>query len=144
MGDPSKIVLLERVLEVMKRDNLLNLVLETGQHFKCGLHQVEKEFPNMIHSVRGRGTLLAFTACSPQLRDKIIVNLKKCGKFDSFTLPGRFWTIPTIFYVIKARYYPQNVAYLLPFYLAYIVAFLQSLTLSENVRIYGDDRCHVT
>ncbi|XP_026746760.1 4-aminobutyrate aminotransferase, mitochondrial isoform X1 [Trichoplusia ni] len=101
MGDPSKIVLLERVLEVMKRDNLLNLVLETGQHFKCGLHQVEKEFPNMIHSVRGRGTLLAFTACSPQLRDKIIVNLKKCGVMGGACGPAAVRLRPALIFEKK-------------------------------------------
>jgi 4-aminobutyrate aminotransferase/(S)-3-amino-2-methylpropionate transaminase len=30
MGDPSKVLLLEKVVEVVKRDNLLNLAQESG------------------------------------------------------------------------------------------------------------------
>jgi 4-aminobutyrate aminotransferase/(S)-3-amino-2-methylpropionate transaminase len=33
MGDPSKILLLEKVVEVVKRDNLLNLAQESGNRF---------------------------------------------------------------------------------------------------------------
>ncbi|XP_028170076.1 4-aminobutyrate aminotransferase, mitochondrial, partial [Ostrinia furnacalis] len=81
MGDPGKLILLERVLNVIKKENLLNLVSETGNVLKGGLHDLEKEFPNLMNSVRGRGTFLAFNSCSTEMRDKINNNLKTNGKF---------------------------------------------------------------
>ncbi|KPI91462.1 4-aminobutyrate aminotransferase, mitochondrial [Papilio xuthus] len=79
MGDPGKLILLEKVLEVIKSDNLIRLTQEVGGHLKKGLHQLEKEFPNVINSVRGRGTFLAFDATTSELRDKINNNMKKNG-----------------------------------------------------------------
>ncbi|CAG9783729.1 unnamed protein product [Diatraea saccharalis] len=79
MGDPGKLILLERVLKVIKQENLLSLVQKSGAILKDGLHELEKEFPNLINSVRGRGTFLAFTVCNTELRDKLNNNLKKNG-----------------------------------------------------------------
>ncbi|PZC84408.1 hypothetical protein B5X24_HaOG204982 [Helicoverpa armigera] len=79
MGDPSKLILLEQVLKVIKTEKLLDLVQCTGKVLKCGLHELECEFPDKINSVRGRGTFLAFDATSPEMRDKIMGNLKKNG-----------------------------------------------------------------
>ncbi|KAJ8725637.1 hypothetical protein PYW08_003820 [Mythimna loreyi] len=79
MGDPSKLIMLDRVLKVIKTDKLLDLVQESGRILKCGLHDLECEFPNMINSVRGRGTFLSFDVSTVALRDKIIGTLKKNG-----------------------------------------------------------------
>ncbi|CAG9585485.1 unnamed protein product [Danaus chrysippus] len=88
MGDPGKLILLEKVLNVIKNEKLLENVNETGNVLKCGLHQLEKEFPNLVNSVRGRGTFLAFNSCTTECRDKINADLKKngvlggvCGEF---------------------------------------------------------------
>lgn len=80
MGDPGKLILLERVLKVIKQENLLDLVNKTGNVLKNGLHDLEKEFPGVIHSVRGRGTFLAYNAPTTETRDKINAGLKKNGK----------------------------------------------------------------
>ncbi|KAI8435015.1 hypothetical protein MSG28_003449 [Choristoneura fumiferana] len=79
MGDPGKLILLERVLKVIMQENLLATVGCTGLKLKEGLHQLENEFPNHINSVRGRGTFLAYNAPTTELRDKINNNLKKKG-----------------------------------------------------------------
>ncbi|KAJ8722731.1 hypothetical protein PYW07_003911 [Mythimna separata] len=79
MGDPSKLTMLDTVLKVIKTDKLLDLVQESGRVLKCGLHDLECEFPNIINSVRGRGTFLSFDVSSAALRDKIIATLKKNG-----------------------------------------------------------------
>ncbi|XP_028041663.1 4-aminobutyrate aminotransferase, mitochondrial [Bombyx mandarina] len=79
MGDPGKLILLERVLKVIKQENLLDLVNKTGKVLKNGLHDLEKEFPGVIHSVRGRGTFLAYNAPTTETRDKINAGLKKNG-----------------------------------------------------------------
>ena len=81
MGDPGKLILLEKVLQVIKNENLLCLVNETGKYLKNGLHDLEKEFPNIINSVRGRGTFLSFNS---DCRDKINADLKKNGKFNAY------------------------------------------------------------
>lgn len=80
MGDPGKLILLERVLNVIKQEKLQSLVCETGNILKDGLHTLEKEFPSLVKSVRGRGTFLSFNSCSTEVRDKINNNLKKNGK----------------------------------------------------------------
>lgn len=80
MGDPGKIVLLQGVLSVMKRDCLLSVVQSTGDVLLQGLCSMQNDFPNLINSVRGRGTFLAFNAASAKLRDDIIKKLKQKGK----------------------------------------------------------------
>lgn len=79
MGDPSKLVLLEQVLNVIKQDKLLDRVNESGKCLKDGLLKLEKEFPSHMNSVRGRGTFIAFNAAKPECRDKILAKLKQKG-----------------------------------------------------------------
>ncbi|XP_072386731.1 4-aminobutyrate aminotransferase, mitochondrial-like [Diabrotica undecimpunctata] len=79
MGDPGKTILLEAILEVIKTQNLLDQVNRTGKRLFEGLEQLQKEFPDMLHSLRGRGTFIAINAKGSELRDNIIKNLKKNG-----------------------------------------------------------------
>lgn len=80
MGDPSKLILLDTALDVIKRENLIAQACVTGEYLKRGLHALEKDFCCLINSVRGRGTILAFNAAKPELRDQILVKLKQKGK----------------------------------------------------------------
>ncbi|CAG9783699.1 unnamed protein product [Diatraea saccharalis] len=79
MGDPGKLILLECVLKVMRQNNLLCLVEQSGTILKNGLLELETEYPFHINSVRGRGTFLSFNVSSTAMRDKLIINLKKNG-----------------------------------------------------------------
>ncbi|XP_050345699.1 4-aminobutyrate aminotransferase, mitochondrial [Nymphalis io] len=79
MGDPGKLLLLEKVLEVIKNENLISVVNESGKVLKKGLHELENEFPNLINSVRGRGTFLSFNSPTTKCRDQINSDLKKNG-----------------------------------------------------------------
>jgi len=79
MGDPGKLVLLEGIVDVIMRENLLNRVQETGNVLKSGLKSLETQYPGMINSTRGRGTFLAFNAKDTALRDKIVHQLKQKG-----------------------------------------------------------------
>jgi len=79
MGDPGKLLLLESVLKVIKQNALLENVVQVGDKLKKGLHQAEKEFPALLHSVRGRGTFLAVDCATVQLRTDIINRLKDKG-----------------------------------------------------------------
>lgn len=80
MGDPGKLLLLEEVLNVIKQQNLLDNVRKTGKKLKAGLHALEKEFPNILNSVRGRGIFLACTVPEQSLRNDILDRLKQKGR----------------------------------------------------------------
>lgn len=79
MGDPGKLVLLERVLDVIKRDSLLDNVARAGNRLKGGLLAIEKEYSHLLNSTRGRGTFLAINCKNGKLRDDIIHRLKQKG-----------------------------------------------------------------
>lgn len=79
MGDPGKVLLLEQILNVIKRDNLLANVERVGKHLKSGLMGIEQEFPHLLNSTRGRGTFLAINAKNSKLRDQLLDKLKKQG-----------------------------------------------------------------
>ncbi|XP_068086216.1 4-aminobutyrate aminotransferase, mitochondrial [Anabrus simplex] len=79
MGDPGKLVLLQSVVEVIKRDNLLDVVQKSGKKLQQGLYQLQKEFPALINSARGRGTFLAINCSDTKLRDDVVARLRKKG-----------------------------------------------------------------
>lgn len=79
MGDPSKLLILEHVIDIINRDNLLCLVQETGDVLLRGLKDLCKEYPGLIHSARGRGTFLAVTCTSGKLRDDFVGRMKLKG-----------------------------------------------------------------
>uniref|UniRef100_A0A0A9YM18 (S)-3-amino-2-methylpropionate transaminase n=1 Tax=Lygus hesperus TaxID=30085 RepID=A0A0A9YM18_LYGHE len=79
LGDPGKIVILQGVVEAIKKDNLLKQVQDTGKVLRSGLDSLEKKYPQHINSIRGRGTFLAFNAPNPGQRDKIVGNMKQEG-----------------------------------------------------------------
>lgn len=86
MGDPGKLVLLEKVIKVIKQEKLLDLVCKTGAVLKSGLHELEKEYSTHIHSVRGRGTFLAYNSPTTEQRDKIFTNMRRKGNFTIYYL----------------------------------------------------------
>lgn len=79
MGDPGKLILLEAVLNVIKQDKLLENVEKTGNRLKNGLLSLEKEYSHVMHSVRGRGTFLAFSVINTAARNAILEALKQKG-----------------------------------------------------------------
>lgn len=78
-GDPGKVLLLEAILKVIKRDNLLANVDKAGKVLKGGLEELQDEFHCIINSVRGRGTFLALNAKDSSTRDLIVGKLKQKG-----------------------------------------------------------------
>lgn len=79
MGDPGKLLLLERVLSVVKKENLLKQVQASGDVLMSGLQTLQKEFPALLNSARGRGTFLAVSCPTTSLRDDLINRLKQKG-----------------------------------------------------------------
>lgn len=80
MGDPSKLIFLEAIIQVIQRDNLLERVSKVGKYTLAQLKILENEFSSIISCSRGRGTFIAFNAASPEIRDKIIRKLLTQGK----------------------------------------------------------------
>lgn len=79
MGDAARLFLLEEVLKVMKTKDLIENVRKVGERTLKGLVAIRNEFPNLIHSPRGRGLLLAITAKEAKLRDTILAKMKAKG-----------------------------------------------------------------
>lgn len=79
MGDPGKLLLLESILNVIKRDSLLENVQRVGDKLKKGLIQAQNDYPALLNSTRGRGTFLATNCSTTGLRDDIVNRLKAKG-----------------------------------------------------------------
>jgi 4-aminobutyrate aminotransferase/(S)-3-amino-2-methylpropionate transaminase len=89
LGDPARILLLESTLNVIKRDNLIELNRVTGEHLLNGLKKLCRSYSNLIANARGLGTFCSFDGVTPQIRDKIVSELKnngvQCGASGDFT-----------------------------------------------------------
>lgn len=79
MGDPGKLLLLNEVINVIQEENLLETVNKSGKVLKDGLLALEKEFPHILNSTRGRGTFLAVNCQNGQARDDFVGRLKQKG-----------------------------------------------------------------
>lgn len=79
MGDPSKLLLLEEVINVINEENLLKNVNAAGKVLKDGLLALEKEYSHILNSTRGRGTFLAVNCQSGKARDAFVGHLKLKG-----------------------------------------------------------------
>lgn len=80
MGDPGKTILLQTILEVIKKDNLLEQVQKSGERILSGLKELECDFPCLLHSARGRGTICAISTYKPEVRDEMLKKMRKKGK----------------------------------------------------------------
>lgn len=79
MGDPSKLILLESIVEVIQQDNLLDRVARVGDYTLKELKSMQRELPHAINSARGRGTFIAFDCATPELRDATVKKLLSRG-----------------------------------------------------------------
>lgn len=48
MGEPTKLVLLEKIVELIKRENLVTKAQEIGQKLLAGLRDLEASYPNLV------------------------------------------------------------------------------------------------
>jgi len=79
MGEPSKVMMLEKVVEIIKRDNLLDNVNASGKRLQDGLKDFSIRYPQHVSNTRGLGTFCAFDSSSPAKRDEIVSRLKVEG-----------------------------------------------------------------
>ncbi|XP_076818755.1 4-aminobutyrate aminotransferase, mitochondrial-like [Clavelina lepadiformis] len=98
MGEPIKLMLLEKVLEVVQSQNLLLQAEITGHYIMNGLRQLEKLFPELLSCIRGRGLFIATTVENGK-REKFVTNLLqkgvligKCGDHSVRLRPSLLFT----------------------------------------------------
>uniref|UniRef100_A0A1I8BCI3 Gamma-amino-N-butyrate transaminase n=1 Tax=Meloidogyne hapla TaxID=6305 RepID=A0A1I8BCI3_MELHA len=72
MGEPTKLVLLEKIVQIVKRDQLVNKAKNIGNSLLVELNKLEKRYPNMLKNSRGIGTLCSFDMPNPTIRDKFV------------------------------------------------------------------------
>lgn len=79
VGDPSKVVLLEEVLKVIRTNNLVENARVSGEYLLDGLKEMQARFPGLINKARGLGTFCAIDFRDEALRDKIIYEMRQRG-----------------------------------------------------------------
>merc|ERR1712136_648886 len=79
VGEPSKLVLLEAVLNTIAKENLLKRVSDVGDQMMNGLEDLSKKYPGLISNIRGRGTFCAVDCDTSVRRDKIVSSMRTEG-----------------------------------------------------------------
>lgn len=72
MGDPSKLILLEKAIGVIQSENLVEKVEQTGIKMRQGFRELQKKFSPIISNARGKGTFCAIDFNDGQTRDKAL------------------------------------------------------------------------
>ncbi|EPB68443.1 putative 4-aminobutyrate transaminase [Ancylostoma ceylanicum] len=72
MGDPAKLFLLQKVVEVIKRDNLLEKTRDVGKFFQKELAQLQAAHSSKLSQARGLGTFAAIDFPTAAVRDKFV------------------------------------------------------------------------
>ncbi|CAI5449398.1 unnamed protein product [Caenorhabditis angaria] len=82
-GDPTKLLLLDKAIEVIKRDKLVEKSKLIGVEFQKNLAQLQAAHSSKLDQARGRGTFAAIDFPTSALRDKLvdtaIANGLHCG-----------------------------------------------------------------
>ncbi|KAM4698163.1 4-aminobutyrate aminotransferase, mitochondrial [Rhinophrynus dorsalis] len=79
LGDPSKNLLLGEVLNVIKREDLLNNAVQAGKVLLDGLVEFQSRYPHLISRARGRGTFCSFDTPSDAIRSRLITQARNKG-----------------------------------------------------------------
>lgn len=74
-GNLVDMVRARRILEVIEVDDLFARAAESGRHLRDRLDELAAEFPALVHDVRGRGLMCAFSLPSGARRDELIARL---------------------------------------------------------------------
>ncbi|KAM8825228.1 4-aminobutyrate aminotransferase, mitochondrial isoform 1-T2 [Synchiropus picturatus] len=79
MGDPTKNLFLCEVLDVIRRENLLDEVTRSGKTLLNGLCELQTQFPGVLSRARGQGTFCAIDVCDEATRNKILIAARNKG-----------------------------------------------------------------
>lgn len=81
MGDPTKLHMFLNIINIMDKLNLMENARQTGEVLKTGLLEIEHRYYDLIHSTRGRGCFLGFSAQCPKFREYLLHKLRNKGNF---------------------------------------------------------------
>ncbi|XP_077979924.1 4-aminobutyrate aminotransferase, mitochondrial-like [Glandiceps talaboti] len=79
MGDPSKVILLEKVVQTIKRQNLLESTKETGDYLLEKLEELQIAYPDVFSRARGLGTLCAIETRDNLTMQTLVQNMRDRG-----------------------------------------------------------------
>ncbi len=72
-------ILLDAVLQTIRRENLLQNAVDVGATLLAGLEQLQDRYPQYLNSARGRGTFCAINCDSTARRDAVLGRLREHG-----------------------------------------------------------------
>lgn len=81
MGDPTKLHVFWNIINIIEKLNLMENARQTGEILKNGLLEIEHRYYDLIHSTRGKGCFLGFSAQCPKFREYLIDKLRNKGKY---------------------------------------------------------------
>jgi 4-aminobutyrate aminotransferase/(S)-3-amino-2-methylpropionate transaminase len=79
MGEPLKLIMMNKVIEVVERDQLLDNVNTVGAYLRQGFDDMMHKTGGMVNSGRGRGLYLAFDLATPEIRDQVVAKAFESG-----------------------------------------------------------------
>ncbi|XP_070581389.1 4-aminobutyrate aminotransferase, mitochondrial-like isoform X2 [Ptychodera flava] len=79
MGDPSKVILLEKVIETIQKDNLLQNTKDTGEYLLQNLKELENTYPDVFSASRGVGTLCAIDVKNTNTMQSLLQDMRNKG-----------------------------------------------------------------
>lgn len=78
-GNLVDMVRSRRILEVIEADGLFAHAAEMGAHLRAALEELAQELPGLLHDVRGRGLMCAFSLPAAAQRDGLLAALWSRG-----------------------------------------------------------------
>lgn len=83
--DPLSSAIGNTVLDVLKKDHLLEMAEEKGSYLKRNLLKLIERYPGAIHTVRGRGLMLGVVLASQENSDSLFIReIDKSGRLADF------------------------------------------------------------
>uniref|UniRef100_F6SUM0 4-aminobutyrate aminotransferase, mitochondrial n=1 Tax=Ciona intestinalis TaxID=7719 RepID=F6SUM0_CIOIN len=79
MGDPSKLLFLEKTIDIINSRDLVSAAETTGDYLIKSLKDLEKAQPGLLSSSRGRGMFTATNVRDPGARDKVVKHMLSQG-----------------------------------------------------------------
>lgn len=79
MGDPTRLQIFLNVINVIQNMNLMESARKNGDVLKKGLMELEHRYYDLIHSTRGRGIFLGFSAQCPAYQEYLFHKLREKG-----------------------------------------------------------------
>ncbi|XP_077980405.1 4-aminobutyrate aminotransferase, mitochondrial-like [Glandiceps talaboti] len=79
MGDPAKVVMLEKVVETIHKQDLMQNSKETGEYMLKNLLELQDTYPDLLSDARGLGTMCAIDAKDPDTRQTMLQNMRNKG-----------------------------------------------------------------